>query len=175
MDHQRIIAAGQDMAPLRHDGTPTSPADWVWALTEEAARVFNCGVGPGPRGYPSKSAMPEAMPDVWELFSVQVAQIGEGIDQERARVRFVPTAAQISRAEVLQRLWMLHAFPRVSKRREMLMAVWLMAAGVPGRKVKAMTGLSSDQRRHARERGSERVAIALGAEKKLRTPEKSMA
>jgi hypothetical protein len=96
--------------------------------------------------------MPDTPDDVtqWQLVSAYLrGEVGEmPIDESKPPM---PSAEQISRAEVVLYLWHHHALPHKGDRSRMKRAIYLKACGVPERKVRAVTGMTRHAIRRARD------------------------
>ena len=150
-DWERILKRGAELAVERARlGQDLKATDAMWALLQDAAQTSRLAHKAPPRtGYPIKSAMPETPDDIsaWQLMSAYLR--GEVSDMPTTVARPPqPSARQIEEAEQVLALWHLHALCRRGGRDKMRKAVYMRAAGVPMRKIRAVTGFSR-QRLHA--------------------------
>lgn len=137
------IKAGADMAAeqTRAD-VEVKEQHVIWALLKEAATVSGRAFKAPPRtGWPTKSTMPDAPDDVsqWQMMMAYI----QGQIEEAPAVTSkppLPSADQISRAEVILHIWHHHALKRKGERSKIKKAVYMKACGVPDRKVRAVTG-----------------------------------
>lgn len=142
-DWDRTLRIGAEMAvDAARAGADVKPEDVMWALLCEAVQVSRAFPAPPRLGYPAKSSLPDAPPDisVWaRIMAYLQGEIEEMPDDVRVTVQ--PTATQIERAEAVLHLWHHYAIPNRGNRKRMRQAIYAQANGAPYRKIRAMTGI----------------------------------
>lgn len=148
------IKAGADMAAdqTRSD-VEVREEHVIWALLKEAALVSGRAYAAPPRtGWPVKSTMPDAPDDVsqWQMM---MAYIQGQVDEAPAASSRppLPSAEQVSRAEVILHIWHHHALKRKGDKSRIKRAVYMKACGVNDRKVRAVTGYTKQAIHRAKE------------------------
>ncbi|MEL6280679.1 MAG: hypothetical protein AAFR28_17615 [Pseudomonadota bacterium] len=128
-------------ALARDQGFPQTPEGLVWALTVDAARTFASLPSAGPRGLPTRSCMPEPMPDRQEIFTVERDRIIEDICvATECRHQSGPRA--IDRAYEVLRMWTPERVARVAKNPiAVKRALWMLALGAPHPRIREATGV----------------------------------
>ncbi len=139
------IKAGAEMAAEQtRSDVEVRETHVIWALLKEAASVSARAYTAPPRtGFPTTSTMPDAVDDVsqWQMMMAYIqGQIEEApADMSRPPL---PSAEQISRAEIILHIWHHHALKRKGERSKIKKAVYMKACGVADRKVRGVTGYS---------------------------------
>jgi hypothetical protein len=125
----------------------------IWALLCEAAQTSARAYSSPPRtGLPQKSVMPEAPEDV-SYWHMMMAYIKGQIEEAPATKPKppIPSAEQISRAEIILHIWHHYALRKKGAKNRMKKAVYLKACGVPDRKVRSVTGFTRQAIHSAKE------------------------
>jgi len=144
-DWTRAIRAGEIMAVenARRDAN-LGVEHVMWELLREAADVSQRAYSGLPRlGYPEKSAMPDAPPEVttWQMMAAYLrGEVEEMPTDTSTKPR--PSMEQVSRSEAVLDVWHWHALKRKGQGSRIKHAVYLKACGVPDRKVRAVTGMT---------------------------------
>lgn len=140
-DLNRLAAEGLELA-FDSGVDFYDPAEIAWALTRNAARVISTWDRPGPAGYPQRSPMPDPVRPRREIREVERERFFERVQVE-TEVRWTPSAREHDRADELSYLWHPQNFVGMSRDPQAsCRAVWLKAAGVSDRRIRAITDVS---------------------------------
>ncbi|PRX33972.1 hypothetical protein SAMN05216257_104103 [Meinhardsimonia xiamenensis] len=135
----------------------------MWGMLCHAIRVSARADAPPPRsGYPSASPGAWLAPDEvtwWQRVAAALRGETEEVEPPAARAPH-PDATEIALRDEVLEVWHGHALRGLGDWRRIRRAVYALAAGVPGRKVQAESGLSRDRLKHARARGIEDLLAA---------------
>lgn len=164
---ERLMRLGERLAPTYcHGNAQLDQASIVWALLCHATRVSALTFAPPPRaGYPVAS--PGAMltaDDVsdWQKMAAYLRGELDAVERISARPP-APSAEEVDAAGLVLEVFHEVALRGLGDWRRMRGAVYAMACRVPPRKIMAMTGLSRDRLRHARERAVGDMLGVIGA------------
>ena len=164
---ERLLRLGKQLAATYcHGNARLDEAAQVWALLCHATRVSAAAFAPPPRtGYPVAS--PGAMltaDDVSDWQKMAAYLRGELDAMERIAARPpAPSAEEIDAADLVLGVFHAVALRDFGDWRRMRGAVYAQACRVPPRKIMALTGLSRDRLRHARERAvGDMVRVIVG-------------
>lgn len=171
-DWKRAQFHGLDMAmDQARAGQEVTDREIWWALFEEAVKVSAICYSPAPRsGLPSKSAMPDSPDEVTQWQQV-MAYIRGQIDEmptDEARPP-QPSAEQITRADMVLTVWHIAALRDMGDWKRMRKAIYLRAAGVPPRKITAITGLTRQRMHDAKNRAmADMLEFVRGMDKRTK-------
>lgn len=152
-DWQRaLLRAVEPAAEDMRRGQEMTERDIWWHMLKDAAQVSRIAYSGPPRsGYPVKSAMPDAPKEFTEWQRMAAYLRGELDEMPVTESRPPqPSAAQITQAEMVLRVWHIAALRDKGDWSRIKRAVYLKACGVPDRKIRAVTGLTKQRIHHAK-------------------------
>lgn len=145
-DWQRALRVGYQLAEdnKRPDEKILDRDIWWELLREASSTSRRAYTAPPHTGWPGRSSMPESPDEVtgWQLLT---AYVQGQIDEADATIQAAPpepSAAQVSRAEMVLEVWHRAALSGRWDWRRKRLAVYLKAMGVKDRVVRAKTGLT---------------------------------
>lgn len=166
-DWPRAWRIGEDLARDQvRRGDPVDDSAIMWALLCDAAKVSRIAYkAPPPQGFPGKSVMPDA-PEEISAFAKMRAYLSGELEEmpEEASRDPQPDAAAIDRAEAVLWLWHNEALNNKGARSNLKKAVYAKALGVPDRKVRAKTGLTREQIKHAKRQAVSDMLAKIGGQ-----------
>jgi hypothetical protein len=164
IDWRRTLMHGVDLAGENFRDYETAEA-WqaMWELLREAARVSRAFEPPPHSYYPAKASWPDA-PEEMTPWQKQMAYLRGELDEMPADepLPIAPTAAEVTRAEAVLRLWHVHAlrrgdYPHPAKRH-----IYRLAEGATLGTVMRATGMPRHVVLGMKRQASEQMLRAVG-------------